>query len=98
MRFLTQSLIPAFVFLSSHYLPKAGIKLLLIIYLLSTRVKNLIPCFLAFWSISGYYLPFKFLIFYYSCKSINVFYVIVHFRKLLFMMLMLAITLYSGEM
>ena len=35
-----------------------------------TRVKNLIPCFLAFWSISGYfnpYLPFKFLIFYHSC-------------------------------
>ena len=35
-----------------------------------TRVKNLIPCLFAFWSISGYfnpYLPFKFLIFYHSC-------------------------------
>ena len=30
---VNKSLIPAFGFLSSHYLPKAGIKLLLIIYL-----------------------------------------------------------------
>ena len=69
---INKSLISAFGFLSSHYFLKAGIKLLLIIYLLSTRVKNLIPWFLAFWSISGYfnpYLPFKFLIFNYSCLS-----------------------------
>ena len=48
------------------YLPKVGIKLLLIISLVFTRVKNLIPCFLAFWSTSGRfnpYLPLKFLIF-----------------------------------
>ena len=32
---ISKSLIPAFGFLSSHYLPKAGIKLLLIIYLSS---------------------------------------------------------------
>ena len=30
---VNKSLIPAFGFLSSHYLPKTGIKLLLIIYL-----------------------------------------------------------------
>ena len=46
--------------------PKVGIKLLLIISLVFTCDKNLIPCFLAFWSTSGYfnpYLPLKFLIF-----------------------------------
>ena len=47
--------------------PKVGINYLSLVF---TRGKNLIPCFLAFWSTSGRfnpYLPFKFLIFYHSC-------------------------------
>ena len=53
--------IPTFGVLSSHNLPKVGIKLLLIISCQNLYVKNLIPCFLAFGALMNTSIPSPYL-------------------------------------